>query len=198
MRERGITVTGGVKVGVVPFATNVLWDHRSQPLAAILHTMLVNSNNHFAEQLLRTLGATHGVGTESGGAGIERAILNHDAISPIGIRIVDGSGLAASDRITPIILASILERAEHEPVGAVLYRDLPRVGMEGTVRYYYLNAAAGRVRAKSGHISGVSALAGYVTTAHNGRVTFSMIINDPSADAGDGGIISTLDTLATQ
>ena len=61
-----------------------------------------------------------------------------------------------------------------------------------------MTTALGRARAKSGHISNVDALAGYVDTRRHGRVAFAILVNDSRADDGvvDDGIDSTLDILA--
>jgi D-alanyl-D-alanine carboxypeptidase/D-alanyl-D-alanine-endopeptidase (penicillin-binding protein 4) len=198
LRERGVAVDGGVRAGVAPVAPLVLWRHRSPPLLAIVHEMFLESNNHFAEQLLRALGATHDAGTESGGSRIEREVLVRDGVPQDGLRIVDGSGLAASDRVAPITLATLLARAAAEPGGAAFVASLPRVGIEGTVRRRRVHDALGRVRAKSGHIRDVNALAGYVQTQHHGRIAFAIIVNDRRADDGpvDVGIDRVLDLLA--
>ena len=198
LRDRGVSVDGGVRVGVAPVAPLVLWRHRSPPLSKIVHEMFIESNNHFAEQLLRALGATRGAGTESGGGRIERELLVRDGVPEDGLRIVDGSGLAASDRVAPITLATLLARAAEEPGGTAFVAMLPRVGIEGTVRWRRVHDARGRARAKSGHIRFVNALAGYVQTRRHGRVAFAIIVNDPRADDGpvDAGIDRALDLLA--
>ena len=198
LRDRGVAVDGGVRVGIAPVAPLVLWRHRSAPLLAIVHEMFLESNNHFAEQLLRALGATRGAGTESSGGRIEREVLVRDGVPQNGLRIVDGSGLAASDRVAPITLATLLARTAAEPAGAAFVATLPRVGIEGTVRWRRVHDALGRARAKSGHIRNVNALAGFVQTRRHGRVAFAIIVNDARADDGpvDAGIDRTLDLLA--
>jgi D-alanyl-D-alanine carboxypeptidase/D-alanyl-D-alanine-endopeptidase (penicillin-binding protein 4) len=112
--------------------------------------------------------------------------------------VIDGSGLAPADRIEPFSLAALLAREELDPTGSQLFADLPRVGIEGTVRLRDVTTALGHVRAKSGHIEDVNALAGYVDTRHHGRVAFAVIVNDPRADDGpvDDGIDAMLDILA--
>jgi len=198
LADRHIAVRGGVRLGAAPLGGVTLWLHRSAPLDAIVHDMWLTSDNHHAEQLLRVLGAQRGTGTASSGARVERAILARDGVPAPGLRIVDGSGLAASDRVAPETLAILLARAASELDGATIVRDLPRVGIEGTVRYRVLTDAAGRVRAKSGHISEVNALAGYVQTRHHGRVAFAFLVNGSGADDGpvDDGIDRALDILA--
>jgi len=198
LAERGIDVRDGVRLGVAPLGGVAFWVHRSAPLGSIVHDMWLTSDNHHAEQLLRVLGAQRGTGTIASGALVERAILARDGVPAPGLRVVDGSGLAASDRVAPETLAILLARAASDPAGATIVRDLPRVGIEGTVRYRVLTDAAGRVRAKSGHISDVNALAGYVQTRRHGRVAFAFIVNGSGADddAVDDGIDRALDILA--
>jgi D-alanyl-D-alanine carboxypeptidase/D-alanyl-D-alanine-endopeptidase (penicillin-binding protein 4) len=198
LRDRGISVTGGIRDGVAPVAPFVLWRHRSPKLREIVREMMLESNNHFAEQLLRAVGATRGSGTEATGALVERAVLARGGVPQEGLRIVDGSGLAPSDRVTPITLATLLARTAVEPGGATFVGSLARAGIEGTVRWRHLTDARGRVRAKSGHIAHVNALTGYVQTRRHGRVSFAIIVNDRRADDGpvERGIDRALDILA--
>lgn len=200
LAQRGISVRDGVRTGVAPLGGVVLWRHRSAPLSAIIHEMLFVSNNHFAEQLLRAVGAERGVGTEKTGGAVERSVLAREGVPQNGLHIVDGSGLAPTDRIAPISLATLLARTAQLPIGATLFSDLPRVGMEGTVRWRQLTEALGRARAKSGHIENVNALAGYVQTRRHGRVAFAFMVNDVRADDGpvDDGINRALDVLASE
>ncbi|HEV2737744.1 MAG TPA: D-alanyl-D-alanine carboxypeptidase/D-alanyl-D-alanine-endopeptidase [Candidatus Elarobacter sp.] len=198
LRARGVRVGGGAGVGVAPVAPNVLWRHRSPKLRDIVHEMMLESNNHFAEQLLRAVGATRGLGTEANGALVERAILVRGGVPQDGLRIVDGSGLAPSDRVAPLTLAMLLARAAVEPAGPLFVGALPRVGIEGTVRRRHVTDARGRARAKSGHIAHVNALTGYVQTRRHGRVAFAIVVNDRRADDGpvEQGIDRALDVLA--
>jgi len=198
LRSRGVDVQGGARAGIAPVAPFVLWRHRSAPLRAIVPGMMLSSNNHFAEQLLRAVGATRGAASEAGGAAIERAMLAREGVPQAGLRVVDASGLAPGDRIAPLTLAMLLAKTALEPIGPTFVRSLPRVGIEGTVRYHRLTDALGRARAKSGHIEDVNALAGYVETARHGRVAFAFIVNDRRADDGpvDAGIDRALDILA--
>lgn len=198
--QRGVAVQDGVRVGVAPMGGHILWEHRSQPLATIVRDMLFTSNNHFAEQLLRAVGAERGIGTEQSGGAVERSLLARDGVPQTGLRIVDGSGLAPSNRIAPISIATFLARTAAQPIGATFIAALPRVGIEGTVRWRQLTDARGRARAKSGHIENVNALVGFVQTHAHGRVAFAFMVNDPRADDGpvDDGINRALDVLASE
>ena len=92
-----------------------------------------------------------------------------------GLHVVDGSGLAPSDRVRPDRPGHACSRASTScPPAASSSRDLPRVGIEGTVRRHDVTTALGRARAKSGHIDDVDALAGYVDTRRHGRVAFAI------------------------
>jgi D-alanyl-D-alanine carboxypeptidase/D-alanyl-D-alanine-endopeptidase (penicillin-binding protein 4) len=183
--DRGIALDGGIGEGHAPFAVRPLWTHRSLPVAALLREMLVYSDNHTAEQLLRIVGFELGhAGTEHYGIRAEREYLARTGIPSHGMFVVDGSGLSPKDAIAPIVLARVLRSALSAPTRDAFLRALPLVGREGTVRHHDLTVALGRVRAKSGHIEGVNALAGTVQTARHGRVTFAFIVNGPYAEAG--------------
>ena len=184
LAQRGIGLTGGVHVGPAPLAATSLWTHRSPPLAMILREMLVESNNHTAEQLLRIIGESDGrAGTSESGVAVEEKELRRLGVPVDRMRVFDGSGLAPSDRIPALTLAELLAAELRGPARDVFLRSLPLVGIEGTVRHHILTDALGRARAKSGHIENVNALAGTVATRHHGRVAFAFIVNDPRCDA---------------
>ena len=199
LEKRGIRVAGTVRIDRAPLAARTLWQHRSHPLEEILRDMLTTSNNHTAEQLLRVVGAQERhVGTLQSGAEAEKNALKMLDIPTTGLRIVDGSGLSPSNRVAALTLARLTAAELQTPAGERFLRGLPRVGIEGTVRYHRLYRALGKARAKSGHIEGVNALAGTVQTAKHGRVAFAIIVNDPRAygDEVTAGQDRMLDALA--
>ncbi len=182
---RNISLAGGYRAGAAPEGTTTLWEHRSAPLDAIVHEMLVNSNNHTAETLLRYVGEQNGhPGTDAAGIAVEKRELTKLGVPRDGLTLYDGSGLAPSDRIMALTEAKLISAVARGPVGDLFVRDLPLVGIEGTVKLHDLHLALGRTRAKSGHIENVNALAGTIATLHHGRIAFSFIVNDPRADAG--------------
>jgi len=199
LADRGIGLAGGWATAPTPFGAVTLWSHRSRPLVDIVHVMLVESDNHVAETLLRMLGEGDGrAGTDAGGIAFERSELAKLGVRYRRLTLYDGSGLAPSDRVEPIMLARLLSAAARMAAGNAFVADLPRVGIEGTVKHHDLHAALGRTRAKSGHIAGVNGLAGYVTTLHHGRIAFAFVVND--ADANEDVIYTeedqALDALA--
>jgi serine-type D-Ala-D-Ala carboxypeptidase/endopeptidase (penicillin-binding protein 4) len=192
LAAEGIPPSVPPAIGAAPLESVVLWDHRSAPLQTLESHMLYVSDNHYAEQLLRTVGEeTAQAPNDSGGIGAEREFLERRGIPVPGLHIYDGSGLSPENRIAGITLARLLAAQE-----ASLYRLLPLGGRQGTLDDYDFTTALGRVRAKSGHISGVSALAGYVTTPRHGRVAFAFLINGSPGDP-DAAIVRAVDRLAT-
>jgi serine-type D-Ala-D-Ala carboxypeptidase/endopeptidase (penicillin-binding protein 4) len=188
---RGILSDAAPAVGRAPLESIALWDHRSAPLQALEAHMLVYSDNHYAEQLLRTVGGEAvGAADDAGGVAAEQQFLERHGIPTPGLRLFDGSGLSADNRIAASTIARLLAASEPS-----LYLLLPRGGREGTLEDYDFTTALGRVRAKSGHLSNVSALAGYVTTVRHGRVSFAFLI-DGSASDPDAAIVGAVDRLA--
>lgn len=186
LQQRGIAFDGTVREGGSPLGGATLWLHDSPPLGRLLKQMLVHSDNHIAEQLLRSVGTTGGrAGSDAAGLRAERAWLGRNAIPDAGMRVYDGSGLSPRDALPPAVLAAVVDRALRSPHAQTYLDALPRVGMEGTVRYHNLHAALGRARAKSGHIAEVNGLAGTVLTRSHGRVSFAFIVNGPWAGAGE-------------
>jgi D-alanyl-D-alanine carboxypeptidase/D-alanyl-D-alanine-endopeptidase (penicillin-binding protein 4) len=183
--QQSIVVSGGARVGAAPLAGTTLWLHRSQTLSAIVAEMLVHSNNHSAEQLLRLVGAQAGrAGTDQSGLVLERRELQQLGIARPNLRAYDGSGLAPEDKIPPMVTARLLAAELRGPNGRVFLEGMPRVALDGTVIYNHeLHAALGRARAKSGHLAGVNALAGTVLTRRHGRVSFAFVVNDPRSEA---------------
>jgi D-alanyl-D-alanine carboxypeptidase/D-alanyl-D-alanine-endopeptidase (penicillin-binding protein 4) len=191
LQRAGIAVGSPVQTGTVPLNAQILWEHRSLPLRQLVNHMLVFSDNHYAEQLMRTLGAQDGdTPDDSHGILHELHILREQGIPVPELHLVDGSGLAHADRVAALTLARILNRGD-----GMLYPLLPRGGKDGTLKMYQFSDALGRVRAKSGHLADASSLAGYVDTHRHGRVVFAFVIDGSPADP-DAAIVAAVDRLA--
>jgi PBP4 family serine-type D-alanyl-D-alanine carboxypeptidase len=140
--------------------------------------MDVESDNFTAELVLKQLGAVTGRGgTTAAGAAVVRSTLAAQAVPLAGVRIADGSGLSALDRMTPKALVTILQRswADRE-IRSVLFGILPVAGRDGTLEDRMTRPPArGNVRAKTGTLDGASALSGYVRD----RYAFAILVNAP-------------------
>lgn len=187
---RGIRHGADAGLGAAPLDSVVLWDHKSAPLEALEAHMLFVSDNHYAEQLLRTVGGeVTGQSDDEGGIAAERRFLAKREIPAPGLRLVDGSGLSENNRVASITLARLLLAQAPS-----LYRLLPLGGREGTLADYDFTTALGRVRAKSGHLADVSSLAGYANTMHHGRLVFAFLIDGSPGDP-DAAIVRAVNRL---
>lgn len=195
-KSAGIRMTQPPRTGTVPLGAQILWEHRSAPLVKLVKHMLVFSDNHFAEQFMRTLGGRSGeTPDDSHGLRAEREALREQGIPMPALHIVDGSGLAHANRVAAITLAKILAYDDAAPAGNILYPLLARGGKDGTLKTYRFESARGRVRAKSGHVDGVASLAGYVDTRKHGRVVFAFLLDGSPGDP-DAAIVSAVDRIA--
>ncbi|MHB8147714.1 MAG: D-alanyl-D-alanine carboxypeptidase/D-alanyl-D-alanine endopeptidase [Vulcanimicrobiaceae bacterium] len=197
LHDRGISTGAQPIVEPAPLQTSVLWDHRSADLRTLERHMLYVSDNHYAEQLLRVVGWQDGSAADDrGGIATEWRFLRQHHIPTPGLHVVDGSGLARVNRVSALTIASVLAYDESRGPLHSLYDLLPQGGRDGTLTGYDFTEALGRVRAKTGHITGVSSLAGYVNTRHHGRVIFAFLINGSPGDP-DSAIVRAVDRIST-
>jgi len=180
--KEGIAIAGVMRRGALPAGAWKVYEHESLPLAELVRTMNKMSNNYMAESFLKTLGSeTSGVpGTSEKGAAAVRSFLEGLGVDTHGLIIRDGSGLSHENRLTAASLSAVL-------VG--MYRDfesypefmasLPIGGVDGTLdRRMVGGPAQRRIRAKTGHLNGVSSLSGYAFT-HQGKVlAFAILVNE--------------------
>jgi D-alanyl-D-alanine carboxypeptidase/D-alanyl-D-alanine-endopeptidase (penicillin-binding protein 4) len=177
--DAGIGVGGGIAVGQAPNTAVTVWTRRSRPLAAIIRRMMFDSDNHIAEQLLRTAGAQRfGTGSLPNGLEAEREYLQGIGAGQAWSGIADASGLSTADRLSAQTAATVLRDLVSDPDAATNAALLPRVGVEGTVHVRDIAPdVRGRVLGKDGYIEGVSSLAGYVKTEHHGLVIYAFLVN---------------------
>lgn len=187
---------GPTKTGLAPANRAVLWDHASASLRSLVRQMLYVSDNHYAEQVSRTLGVLrYGVGDDAHALAAEREDLNARGIPTPGLRLADGSGLAVANRVAAITLAEVLAHALALAPERGFFDLLPQGGRSGTVGKYPFTSALGRVRAKTGHLSGVASLAGYVKSRHHGLVIFSFEVNGSPGDP-DAAMVRAVDAIS--
>jgi serine-type D-Ala-D-Ala carboxypeptidase/endopeptidase (penicillin-binding protein 4) len=172
----GVEVVRGAAHGTAPADATLLASVDSPTLLAIVHSMDLESDNFYAEMLLKELGAVQaGAGTTAAGSGVVTGLLAQAGIPLAGVRLVDGSGLSLLDRLTTSALVSLLSAMWNDPqLRFELLTSLPVAGRSGTLDDRMLHtAAAGIVRAKTGTTSNASALSGFV----GDRYVFSILQN---------------------
>lgn len=185
---RGVNVTGGIGFGTVPAGSRFVAKLDSPPIGAEIGEMLRESDNLTAELLIKEMGRRAGKGGSTA-AGIEvmRRALADAGLAVDQLTTVDGSGLDRSDRATCGLLRTAID---HAAVSGPVVAGLPVAGREGTLAKRLTGTpAAGRVRAKTGSLAGVSALTGVVDTSGGTPITFSLILNGlPRADRIGRGV----------
>jgi D-alanyl-D-alanine carboxypeptidase/D-alanyl-D-alanine-endopeptidase (penicillin-binding protein 4) len=192
LERRGIAVARDpVRVVSDPAASTVagatpIVEWQSPPLPQAIGPVLMNSQNWFAELLVKTLGKeVRGEGSWDAGLAVEREFLTGVVgIDSADFVLRDGSGLSAGNRVTPRALVRLLDYVRRTPRQAVVRRALPVSGApEGSLRSR-LTDLRGRVAAKTGYIGGADSLCGFVTGAGGQEIIFCVIANSsgqPSA-----------------
>lgn len=153
----------------------------SPPVGKLVAVVNKISHNFYADQIQRTMGLRKaGEGSFAAGAKVMRQWLKDiDAPDSEGFQTFDGSGLARDDFVQPRQICHVLRHMRRDDAaGKAFYDSLPIGGVDGTLEKRFKNLRAkGIVRAKTGYISHVRALSGYVTTAGGEELVFSMICN---------------------
>jgi D-alanyl-D-alanine carboxypeptidase/D-alanyl-D-alanine-endopeptidase (penicillin-binding protein 4) len=197
----GIPVT----LGSATAGAKVLARVQSPQLSELVAQMLQPSDNVIAECLARQVAiARHQPASFTGAAGAIRTVLSGLGVD-VGSGMTDGSGLAAGDRLTPTALAGVLRLVvgTANPSLRAIVTALPVAGWSGTLTDRFVPGTdsargAGVVRAKTGTLTGVSALAGLVHDADGRQLVFAMIA-DQVAPSGAGTVDAeaALDVVAS-
>jgi D-alanyl-D-alanine carboxypeptidase/D-alanyl-D-alanine-endopeptidase (penicillin-binding protein 4) len=182
--DRGIPAEGGVRREPLPgdsTSLELLHVHHSRRLLDILIDMNKFSSNFISEHLLMAMGAeVHGSpGTLEKGLAAVMDLMNEAGVRPGTYSLLDGSGLSRENHLSPSQFLKVLGFVFHDPrFGPEYLSSLALPGGGGTLKERFLDEEfQGRLRAKTGSMSGVSSLAGYVRTAENADVAFCLIVN---------------------
>jgi len=180
----GIEVTGpaadGDDIDIAPSdGTAILYTYRSHPLSDIAQALLKDSINLYGEAVQRLNAAgplphTNDQALE----GIKQRLLAW-GVPADGFQIVDGSGLSRRDVISPQALLTVLLRMYDPAGGSPWMRSLPVAGIDGTLATRMKGTPGeNNVRAKTGTMSNVRSLAGYVNTRDGEPLAFVAIVNN--------------------
>ena len=177
LAARGVGAPGGTAHDVVPAGASEIASINSAPLASIVQEMLVNSDNNTAEILLKQIGLkASGIGSTKTGIDAVNKKLAEWGVA--GQTVRDGSGLSSLNRLTCDGLVSLLDR-----FGDTLPPLLAVASESGTLRDIFTDTPAeGRLVAKTGTLSGVKALAGYMPVEGDVSVRFALILNRAGVD----------------
>lgn len=184
--------TPGAELGVV----------QSLPMVRLVDIMIADSDNVVAEALARQVALARGQPASFSGAGESMEAVAGELGLPVdALTLTDGSGLSRANRISPALLTDLIRLAADgsRPELATLFGGLPVAAWSGTLADRYTDVAAqagaGMVRAKTGTLTGVHAIAGLVTTADGRLLTFAVLTDQAP---GDGLVAArmTLDRVA--
>lgn len=154
----------------------------SPPLSQLVVETNQQSNNLYAESLLRTIGATQadsptGASVEVG-LEVVKQTLTSLGVAPQGYVLADGSGLSRHNLISPETLVQTLKAMLQTPQAALYRASLPVAGVSGTLKNRFRDTPAqGILQAKTGSMSGVSALSGYLNGPNFSPLVFSIMVN---------------------
>jgi D-alanyl-D-alanine carboxypeptidase/D-alanyl-D-alanine-endopeptidase (penicillin-binding protein 4) len=184
--DAGISVLGATRSTIDSTAyaalrhTAPLAEASSRPLRDWIFPILNTSQNWFAEMLLKQLGRQFGkAGSWPEGLEVERRFLIDSVkVDSTQFSLSDGSGLSSSNLISPLAFTQLLRYMRRHPRYATFAAGLPQAGLVGSLRNRFLGTPlAGRVRAKTGSISRVITLTGYLELDRGRTLTFSVLAN---------------------
>lgn len=134
--------------------------HVSPTIDEIMRSCMMRSDNQYAEAMLRLVGATYGdKGSTTVGAEQMLSFWRHKHANLKGVKIVDGSGLSRSNRITALFMADMLRIMSKNPYYASFF---PLSGLEGTLKHLLAKTPLeGYLALKTGSMRGVQCYAGY-------------------------------------
>lgn len=176
--------------GTAPTDAKVVASVTSQPLWQRLEVMMETSDNVLAEAIGREIALKRGTGNDvPASVKATTDVLQEAGFDLSGLTLVDNSGLSETNYNTPRLLDDILQRAVTDQKLRPLLDTLPVASATGTLSNRYEGLPGqGWVRAKTGTLTGVSALAGIVSAADGHTYTFALLSNDSEVLAARAGL----------
>jgi D-alanyl-D-alanine carboxypeptidase/D-alanyl-D-alanine-endopeptidase (penicillin-binding protein 4) len=191
LAQNGIRVAGTIQRqrvrsedGGLPTALAVVARHQT-PLAEVLKRVGKNSQNLFAECLLKRTGhawakrrgSTDPVGSWELGRQAVTDVIQRAGINTTGLNVADGSGLSRDNRSTARQLARTVAWVYAQPGGQLFHDSLSTAGVDGSL-HKRLKDLPGAVRGKTGTMRGIRTLSGYIEANTGPRYAFAVMFND--------------------
>jgi len=179
--DEGLDLGGGCVSGSLPLCARAvrLAELTSPPLIDVVQAILEPSQNWMTEQLVRTLGAAKGErgGWRTGLDVVERFLVDEVGVDSLDIAPRDGSGLSSANIVTPRAIVRILRYVAVSPFADAFRHALAEPGEEDSTLERRLPGFEGRVFAKTGTISNVNSLSGYLVGNDGRQIAFSILSN---------------------
>ena len=159
----------------------------SPPVGELLLVANRDSDNLYAEVLLKTLGVRAGgtidEASQAGGEAV-KAALSELGVNALPLRVADGSGLSRHNLVSPAAIAETLQAMAVHPQGPVFRQSLAIAGQSGTLSNRFGGTALeGRLQGKTGALTGNVSLSGYVQPPNYEPLVFSLVINHSNQPA---------------
>jgi D-alanyl-D-alanine carboxypeptidase/D-alanyl-D-alanine-endopeptidase (penicillin-binding protein 4) len=185
-RELGGDFDGGLRIEPTPGDAQAYMNFDSLTLGEIVRLTNKYSSNLMARHLLLTLGEDRfgPPATPDKGAAALAEWSKQRGLPVQDVAIGNGSGLSRTTHISVMQLGTILAAAYHSRYAPEFMASLPLAGVDGTLHDRMKDAPAGSVRLKTGHLDGVSGVAGYVTTPAGKTFVLVSLVNDRRVDSG--------------
>jgi D-alanyl-D-alanine carboxypeptidase/D-alanyl-D-alanine-endopeptidase (penicillin-binding protein 4) len=174
-------IAGQPTSGVMPAGLPAVASVSSAPLSQVIGEMLRNSDNNTAELLVKEIGrAAKGAGSRSAGTATIRERLESWGVPMTGVVIVDGSGLARENKMTCSAMMVLLDRYR---IDSPLVAALAVAGRTGTLADDFIgDPLEARLIGKTGSLTGVKALVGYVPVEGVGTIRFAVMLEGNGVD----------------
>lgn len=177
-----ITIAGGIKKQKRRFGiqVNEIANKKSPPLKDIVKALNINSNNLYAEHLIREIGRFSS-GNSSLNAGLEKVVQfwKNKNIFLDGFYMTDGSGLSRSNAICTRTLVEVMLYMKKSDNSNYFFSSLPLAGRDGTMRYFFIGSVMeNKLKAKTGSMNRVRSLAGVFKNNDDEEIIFAVIVNN--------------------
>ena len=179
LSDRGIVIDDSA-IAPDPAAMDTVLIMHSLPLSAILAAFMKPSQNQIGEVLFKTVALAR---TDTGTARVARRLFGERlrawGAAEDGFLVWDGSGLSRQDLVSPETLIRVLDAMRRHQHFQAYYDAFPVAGVDGTLRTRMRGTAAeANARGKTGTLSNVRSLSGYVTTADGRLLLYSVLCNN--------------------
>ena len=187
LEYRGFSITGGTMTAseldekIDYNDAETLVTYKSPPMSEIIKVVNKKSQNFYSEQIFRTIGKEEtGKGDWESGIVAVKKYLSSLGIDTDPIAIHDGSGLSRMDLISPEDIVALLRAMQRQSkIFPAFDSSLPVMGIDGTLSERLRSSAAkGNVHAKTGFLTGIRCLSGYLKTKDDELLAFSFMVNN--------------------
>lgn len=179
LRQRGIEVKQAqIQANADYNPQSLLANFESPPLSDLIAQTNQESINLYAEALLNLLGKDTAFRADSDRFAPLKSQLQSLGIEGDRYQLADGSGLSRQNLVSPSVFVQLLQAMAQTPYGRAFRASLAIAGERGTLNAYRDTPLAGKVRAKTGTLTGVYALSGYIDLENGATLAFSIILNN--------------------